>query len=253
MTVRTHDGRIALLSSPVRRRLVDTVADLTRDGTGEIGPTAAQLAEVVGLHVSTVRFHLDQLVAADVLESHFVRRGGAGRPRKVYLPARSSLRTTGRVHETESLRLLSGLLAQGLMGDPGAPRPSPDDVGRGWVRDNVPADDPATAADTPGRWLAKIGQVIDALEQWGYTPNIRTTEDGRTATVALAHCPFIDLAHDNPAVVCGIHRGLIAGALEQFGEHEIEVGLQPFVEPTLCLAHIRTTAPFRRPPSKEHP
>lgn len=251
MTVRPDGGSLSLLTSPVRRRLVDTVAELARGRTPEDGPTAAQLAEVVGLHVSTVRFHLDQLVDADVLDSRFVRRGGAGRPRKVYLLAQGPLEGTGRVRETESLRLLSSLLAQGLLGDPDAPRQSPDDVGRGWVRDHVPADRPAIAADTPGRWLAKIGQVIDALEQWGYTPNISTTEDGRTATVALAHCPFIDLARDNPAVVCGIHRGLIAGALEQFGEHETEVGLEPFVEPTLCLAHIRTTAPFRSPPSKE--
>lgn len=253
MTVRTDGGSLGLLTSPVRRRLVDTVAELARERTPEGGPTAARLAEFVGLHVSTVRFHLDQLVGADVLESRFVRRGGAGRPRKVYSLAQGSLEGTGRVHETESLRLLSSLLAQGLVGDPGAPRPTPDDVGRGWVREHVPADPSATPADTPGRWLGRIGQVIDALEQWGYTPTISTTDDGRSATVTLARCPFIDLARDNPAVVCGIHRGLITGALEQFGENQIEVGLQPFVEPTLCLAHIRTTAPFRRPPSKEHP
>ncbi len=253
MTARSETGAIGLLASPVRRRLVDTVVARSPGGAGEQGLTATQLTEIVGLHVSTVRFHLDQLVAAGILASAFVRPGGVGRPRKVYAPAPGSLEGTGRVEETESLRLLSGLLAQGLAGEPGSPRPTPADVGRAWVREHVSADPAAAPADTPGRWLAKVGQMIDVLEGWGYTPNLATTDEGRTATVALTRCPFIELARDNPAVVCGIHRGLIAGALEQFGEHDTEVGLQPFVEPTLCLAHIRTTAPFRRPPSKEHP
>ncbi len=249
MTRHLEGGAVALLASPVRRRLVDAVAATEASPTDSDGLTAAQLADAVGLHVSTVRFHLDQLVAAGILRSHFVRPGGAGRPRKVYLVADGD----ARVDETESLRLLSGLLVQGLAGDPSSPRPSAHDVGRSWVRDHVATDPGAAPADTPGRWLAKIGQVIDVLDQWGYTPRVSMADDGRTATVSLSDCPFIDLARDNPAIVCGIHRGLIAGALEQFGEHEIEVGLEPFVEPTRCLAHISTTAPFRRTPSKEHP
>ena len=56
---------------------------------------------------------------------------------------------------------------------------------------------------------------------------------------------FLALATANPAVVCGIHRGLIAGSMEQFGETDTHVGLEPFVGPTTCVAHVTTRTPFR--------
>lgn len=250
MAIRTDGDAVALLASPVRRRLVDTLA-IAGDGTQ--GLTAGQLAQVVGLHVTTVRFHLDQLVAAGLLGSTSVRHRGAGRPRKLYALRPGALGDVGWVGDVELLRLLDGLLAQGPSDDPGGPRPTPADLGRRWAREHVPVVAGVVPADTPGRWLGKVGQMIDVLEMLGYTARLSTAGDGRTATVALTRCPFIDLARDNPAVVCGIHRGLITGVLEQLGEDRTDVGLQPFVEPTLCLAQITTTAPFRRSPTKEHP
>src|SRR5688572_22466683 len=79
----TSHNAAALLTSPVRRRLVDALANAD---TGAMTPgfTAAELGIQVGLHVTTVRFHLDQLVAAGLVESAVRREGGAGRPRKVY-------------------------------------------------------------------------------------------------------------------------------------------------------------------------
>ena len=65
------------------------------------------------------------------------------------------------------------------------------------------------------------------------------------AAAAAAVSRFLDLARNNPAVVCGIHRGLIAGSLERLGENGARVSLEPFVGPTTCLAHITTTTPFR--------
>ena len=108
-------------------------------------------------------------------------------------------------------------------------------------------------ADTAGRWLGKLAQMIDVLQEWGYTPELSTSEGGRSAEVTLAHCPFLDLARDNPAVVCGIHRGLIAGSLAQLGESEsaTRVSLEPFVDATTCIAHISTTTPFRTAAPKE--
>ena len=69
----------ALLASPVRRRLVDALANADGGATTP-GLTAAELGSQVGLHVTTVRFHLDQLVAAGLVESAVRREGGAGRP-----------------------------------------------------------------------------------------------------------------------------------------------------------------------------
>ena len=67
---------------------------------------------------------------------------------------------------------------------------------------------------------------------------------GRTAEVDLVHCPFLPLARTHPEVVCAVHRGLMRGTLEVFGEDDVELSLTPFVEPHRCLAHMTTRTPF---------
>ncbi len=240
----------ALLVSPVRRRLVDALAHAAA-GTATPGLTAAELGAEVDLHVTTVRFHLDQLVAAGIVESAVRREGGAGRPRKVYSLAPGSLDDADGRAEADHLRLLSGLLAQTLTEGVSGHSMTPAEAGRRWAQEHVPLNDPSAPADTPGRWLGKLAQMIDVLQEWGYTPEVRTTDGGRTAEVTLAHCPFLDLAKANPAVVCGIHRGLIAGSLAQLGESATRVSLEPFVDDTTCIAHVSTTTPFRTAASKE--
>lgn len=239
----------ALLASPVRRRIVDHLAQAGA-GTGDPALTAAELAAEVGLHVTTVRFHLDQLVAAGIVESERRRQVGAGRPRKVYALAAGSLDDVDARGEVEHLRLLSGLLAQTLTEGVSGHAMTPAEAGRRWAVDHVPAQ-PGPPADTPGRWLGKLAQMIDVLQEWGYTPELTTSEGGRAAEITLAHCPFLQLARANPAVVCGIHRGLIAGSLAQLGEPATRVSLEPFVDDTTCLAHVSTTTPFRSTASKE--
>ena len=71
-TERVSTDGSALLLSRVRRSIVDQLSALPRlavEGrpTRDRGLTAAELGEVLGLHSTTVRFHLDRLVAAGVL------------------------------------------------------------------------------------------------------------------------------------------------------------------------------------------
>jgi len=241
----------ALLASPVRRQIVDTLSRAGAPDTEAVAMTAAALGAEVGLHVTTVRFHLDRLVAAGILESGLRRDGAAGRPRKVYSLAAGSLADVDAHAEVDHLRLLSGLLASTLTEGVSGHTMTPAEAGRRWAVEHVPLRDGSAPADTPGRWLGKLAQMIDVLEEWGYTPEVRTSDGGRSAEVTLAHCPFLDLARATPAVVCGIHRGLIAGSLAQLGENGTRVSLEPFVDDVTCLAHISTTTPFRTTTPKE--
>ena len=250
MATEAPHNAAALLASPVRRQLVDALAHADADAATP-GFTAAELGAEVGLHVTTVRFHLDQLVAAGLVESAVRRDGGAGRPRKVYSLAPGSLDDVDARAEVDHLRKLSGLLAQTLTEGVAGHSMTPAEAGRRWAQEHVPPREVSAPADTPGRWLGKLAQMIDVLEEWGYTPEVRTTDGGRTAEVTLAHCPFLDLARANPAVVCGIHRGLIAGSMAQLGEPSTRVSLEPFVDDTTCLAHVTTTTPFRSTAPKE--
>lgn len=235
---------VDLLSSPARRAIVDHIANHTEPDVGvarSAGLTAAELAEVLALHVTTARFHLDQLVGGGILEASFVKEG-VGRPRKVYRLAQGELSDPTDSH---AMRILTELLADSFGATAAGEPLTPFEAGRRWAEQHVvrtPAD--ATPAATPGAWLGKVGRLIDVLREWGYTPHLSTTDAGRTVELELAQCPFLDLARSHPAVVCGIHRGLIAGTLERLGEHDAEVSLEPFVGPQHCLAHVTTRTHF---------
>lgn len=247
------DTRAALLASPVRRAIIESLerfaeSDHTEDGGAPVGgTTAAQLAEELGMHVTTARFHLDQLELAGLVLSHFTTVFGVGRPRKVYAVAPA----TNEPDRTAShLKLLAGVLSASFSSDL-----TPEQAGEQWVHEHLTLDKTAPAS-TPGAWLTKLGLLIDMLQRWGYTPNLTTTDGGRSCRIDLVDCPFMDLARANPDVVCGIHRGLLTGALEQMGEKQVEVSLQPFVGPSLCHAHVSTRHAFESPtesPTQELP
>lgn len=231
----------ALMASPVRRSLVDALERRSHEAPDDPGLTTADLAPVVGLHGTTVRFHLDQLVAAGVLRSTFRRQQGAGRPRKVYHLARRP--TAGPA--PDPLHLLTQLLAEAMTAAVRGESLTPEEAGRRWAREHLTADADRSPAETPGTWLARVGEMIDVLEGWGYQPELSTSDGGRAARVELTDCPFLDLARDNRAVVCGVHQGLIAESMRRFGETDTDVVLEPFVTPNRCRAHLRTRAAFR--------
>jgi predicted ArsR family transcriptional regulator len=245
----------ALLVSPVRRRIVDTLSGLplfSGDQTPNraTGLTAAEVGERLGLHVTSARFHLEQLADAGVLAATF-HRHGTGRPQKRYavLPDRAS----GQ-QQDDAYRMLAELLTEALAERDGGAL-SPEDAGARWAHAHVRQLSGAGAAElpqarTPGEWLAKVGRLLDLLESWGYEPSVRTTDHGRTAEVALARCPFLSLAESHTEVVCAAHAGLIRGALDVFGEPEAEVHLEPFALPGVCLARLTTLASLQGHPEE---
>ena len=70
------------------------------------------------------------------------------------------------------------------------------------------------------------------LDDIGFRPELVPGE------IRLGHCPFHELARDRQEVVCGIHLGLVRGALQQLGASEQAVRLVPFLTPTLCVVEI---------------
>ncbi|MDO5533778.1 MAG: helix-turn-helix domain-containing protein [Propionibacteriaceae bacterium] len=243
-----------VLSSPVRRTILDTLANLPVLAAADApnrstGLTAAELADRLNLHVTTVRHHLDRLVRADLVQTHS-ERTGVGRPRHHFTAHPGHLR---EVITPSAYKLLAEVLADALTSD----APDASEAGRRWALRNAPAllGDRAstTHAQTPGRWLSKVGALIDLMDAWGYEPTVTTTDAGRTADVCLHHCPMRDLATQNPAVACGVHRGIIEGTLEALGEGDATVSLIPFLEPDLCVASLTTANPFPDRSPSERP
>ncbi|MFP5416253.1 MAG: helix-turn-helix transcriptional regulator [Actinomycetes bacterium] len=237
-----------VLDSRVRRAIVDELATLPVLASADRpnrtrGLTAAELAERTSLHVTTVRFHLDRLARAGLVDSH-EERGVVGRPRRRWTAHRARW---SEMTVVDAYRLLAEVLADAV-GSRDAP--SAEEAGRRWaVRhadDLLGPRDTGTPAASPGSFARAVGAVTELLDRWGYEPTVNTSPSGPTATLNLHRCPLGQLAQTNPAVACGVHSGIIAGALEALGEGDLAVALTPCVQPDLCL--VRLTARARPEP-----
>ncbi|OBF10139.1 transcriptional regulator [Mycobacterium sp. ACS4054] len=188
----------------------------------------AAIAEVLGVHPNTVRFHLESLVGQGQVEQVELDRKGPGRPPLMFRAVRQMDRGG-----TRHYRLLAEILAVAFAGerDAGAKALA---AGRAWGRkleSSLEAVPPkaANAADA-------IDQLVDMLDELGFAPE-RRKSDGEQQ-VGLRHCPFLELAEDRMAVVCPVHLGLMQGAMEAWGAPVSVDRLDAFVEPDLCVAHL---------------
>jgi predicted ArsR family transcriptional regulator len=189
------------------------------------------IADVLGVHPNTVRFHLDSLVGDGQVEQVEPERKGPGRPPLMFQAVRQMDRGG-----TRHYRLLAEILTAAFAAERD-PRAKALAAGRAWGRklDSLPAD--ATSADDA------IDHLIDVLDDLGFAPERRAT-DGEQQ-IGLRHCPFLELAENRTSVVCPVHLGLMQGALETWGAPVAVERLDAFVEPDLCLAHLKLQAATR--------
>lgn len=182
----------------------------------------AALAEAVGLHVTTARFHLEVLERAGLVSRAVERAGRPGRPRMVYAAVEPAEANPGH-------RRLAEALAAGLCADPDAGRKWAERAGRQWAEREVPAS-------TDLSWDEGTEQVGELFDQLGFAP--RLVDDSHTRHIELDACPFRDLARAYPQVVCTVHAGLLRGALHQLQMPSATAELRPFVTDELCIADI---------------
>ncbi|MEE3754737.1 helix-turn-helix transcriptional regulator [Mycobacterium intracellulare] len=204
---------------------------------------ATELAGRLGLHTTTVRFHLDTLCAAGLVERTRITRTGVGRPRTGYRAMRERL----------DYRILAEILALELGDTADKRRRRAEAAGRRWaerIADDVPHEDAAGQhvpdAAAPGKVAEERSVMITTVfDRMGFGPELvpaRKSTRGNQRTIRLHSCPVRDLARDHPEVACALHRGLLqglAGPTKAVGSKPgMHVELEPFVEPELCLATV---------------
>lgn len=170
---------------------------------------ASAIAAQLGLHVTTVRFHLDQLTTIGLVERQTENERRRGRPRVLYMTGRP-LRHDGA--RDQLIQVLSAALARA-----GDPKDDAVGAGRRWADVFSPLD---RADPLPG--------LMDVLDQLGFDPRADRVDE----TIHLLSCPFREPARAHPEVVCAVHRGLIDKLLE---DTSYRPQLIPFVEPELCV------------------
>lgn len=235
----TPAGPGLAIESSVRRRILDELVGL---GPGDCdgvrpGRSAAEIGELLGLHVTTARFHLDRLIEAGVVEGFREARGTVGRPRKLYA-ARFEALPAGRANRpyrelAEILKDLWGQAQRGEAVDAAA-------AGYAWALEHPFGVDAGPRARTVGAWLVKVEQLTQVVATWGHTCTITLLDGGRSVQVGLGDCPFAAVAHRQPRLVSELHRGILTGVLVRLGEPEVGVEVAAIDERDCCTATLTT-------------
>jgi predicted ArsR family transcriptional regulator len=218
---------------------------------------AVELASRIGLHVTTVRSHLDALCDDGAIERTRMNRDGVGRPRTGYRA----------VEERLDYRILAEILAMELGGTTEARARRAQRIGVEWAariaathgRPGRDRDEPdAASTDEPlDRGAALATEVFDRM---GFHPELAAESEptaslsvdskqilGHERVIRLRACPVRDLARAHPDVGCGIHLGLLQGLIDHAAatgaesgtrEEDVSARLEPFVEPELCIARL---------------
>lgn len=184
--------------------------------------TAGKLAEGFSLHVSTVRFHLDALIAAGAVTTEFEKNPVRGRPRRLY----SALVPAERV----GYQKLAEILASQWATAGGDPIERAVAAGRQWAHGSTDVGArPRTLADAAADASALFAKI-------GFEPETRA--GSKEIRIRLHACPFESVARTNPDVVCSIHLGLLRGILDRARVPGAESELIPWDTPETCVAVV---------------
>lgn len=211
--------RYRALADPSRARIL---AELAESGVRD----TRELAEVVGLHVNTVRVHLGVLADAGLVEVETLPPHGRGRPRFAYRAVGDAQDAGGRRY-----RLLAEILTTLVARYGGEATDRLEEIGEAWGRHLVESPPPSVELSD----AEAVERLLALLAESGFQPEL---ESGRRRRILMRPCPFLELARRHQEVVCPIHLGLMRGALAETGATTRATKLEPFVRADLCVAHL---------------
>ena len=186
--------------------------------------TTSEIAETIGLHPNTVRPHLERMRDAGLVDVQAGARGEVGRPQHRYSLAADAPSLGLEPPAMPVLARMVLSMAERL----GA---SPDDAAA------VGRDEGRRRSIPYGSAPSALEAVVSDLDRLGFDPVVSDGDDD-TAVVAFANCPFGGLAEQHPDLVCGLHRGLIAGFVAGMGDAEL-VEFCSVADRTPCQATLR--------------
>lgn len=187
------------------------------------------VAELIGLHPNTARFHLDALVELGVAERSSETREEPGRPRSLYRAMPGGARAGQR-----SYRLLAEILTSYVAAEVQRPAKAAQEAGQVWGHYLAERPAPFHRIDASNA----TEQLVATLDGIGFAPE--AVKSGRKRQVLIHHCPFRETAEEHREVVCSIHLGLMQGLLTELDAPISVERLDAFVEPSLCVAHLAT-------------
>lgn len=190
--------------------------------------TAAPLdaiADAVGIHQNTARFHLDALTAAGLVVRQIEHREAPGRPKVLFRAA--------RISSDASFQSVANVMVRHFAGGLEDRSERAVDAGIVWG-EQVRAE--LEVAD-PGR--EPLDRLVDGMAWLGYEPQLVS---GPEPVLNLRPCPYADIASHDPDVICQLHLGLMRGILGTGQPWEV-VSVEPWYGPTTCRVALLRHAP----------
>jgi predicted ArsR family transcriptional regulator len=213
-------------ASPLGRSRAE-VLDMLRAAEGPLGVREA--AQRMGLHPNTARFHLEALAEAGLAVRETEDRHRPGRPRIGYRAA-----AAGGPAGPRRYRLLAQMLTSLIAGTMPEPGKAAQEAGRQWGA-YLTGQPPPYQKPSAGQAIAKLSAIMAEL---GFAPQAEAGEGGGQYRLCLRQCPFREVAQHHQDVICALHLGLMRGALAQMRAPVTAGRLDPFVEPSLCVASL---------------
>jgi predicted ArsR family transcriptional regulator len=215
------------VGAPQRR---DVILELLRASAKPRG--ISSLADELGVHPNTVRFHIDALMRAGRVEQEQVLGDtiGLGRPPALF-------RASHRMDPAgpTNYRLLAGILTDYVAGSRDPARIATE-LGRSMSSSLVDSSAHRRASSK----TQAVTELVEILADVGFKPE--PAAGRRMREIRLRHCPFQSLAERHGEVICSLHLGLMQGALKAMRAPVTVDRLDPFVEPDLCVARLAPAA-----------
>jgi len=201
------------------------VIELLREASEPLSVEA--VAQQVGVHINTARFHLEALVDAGLATRESEVRPQPGRRRVLY----SGTEAAQAAEPLHAYRLLSTILTAAIAAHYPDTSVQMYQVGVKWGRYLTSRPAPYEVIDEseiPIRLLDKLDSMWFVPEYWpGPNPQLRVRK-----------CPFMDSARHAPHVVCQLHCGIINGSLEELGSSQRVAEMEISAEGYACTGRL---------------
>lgn len=201
MPRRTTDFRG--LADPSRVRLLGVVQSVP-------GSTVKTLAASTGLHVNTVREHLQVLVDEGLVAAEPIATGTRGRPPTAYRAVDDARLNAAAQRRVERAREHGDILRRL---HPGHAQPSG-------------LDDDA---------VHQLDAVYEHLDDAGLEPTV----DEEDLTIDIAPCPYYRILQEDQDFACAVHARILSDTLAQVPGPLGLDELLPYVTPSACLVVLQ--------------
>ncbi|MGV0362239.1 helix-turn-helix transcriptional regulator [Corynebacterium minutissimum] len=216
----------SLRLSPKQREVLTALQDFPQ------GAKAANVAEVMGMHVNTARGHLDELVNAGAVRVITAPAQGRGRPSLIF-----QVRIPDNRSVAEEYVSLIGVLAEMLADKDQLDNFASEqarEIGRKWAQ--TTAGKGLNSADA-------LAPLYRTMRDMGFDPvtSIDTFNQTGEADLELHACPFVTAGVHPSPFVCAIHDGYLEQAAADAGGR-LSLKLIPQSGNGVCRVNVKNAS-----------